>query len=145
MSENNNINKKSIDVQLIATSDSQSDDGKNDYCKIKFNIINNSWGTIYAIKINTEVYDDRTKLSPRYFTTNIDPFAGLLAVPEKIKLGGNATANVNVISKCEFIERINIIDVKPKFCNITSRPEEESCFDIINPSSTIENISIIKD
>ena len=71
---------ESINVELIAYED-KKDFQEKDTCELEFSFTNNAWGTIYALGIDTESYDDReSKLDGNMFAQKITSFAIFLVM-----------------------------------------------------------------
>ena len=67
----------SIIVNLVSYED-KKDYADNDTCELEFDITNNSWGTMYSYKIETEVFDDRgDKVEQNIMFSKIDAFGGI--------------------------------------------------------------------
>jgi len=137
---------ESINVELISYEDKSNMFDDTAYCELEFSFTNNSWGTIYGLSIEAESFDDRgDKVSASFIEGNIDAFGGILNDIDKILLGNSVTTkSLNVDSKCKYIERINLIDVKPQNCNIRNMPENANCLAIINPTSSISSIRLMR-
>lgn len=135
----------SIDVKLISYEDKEDWDG-NPTCEMEFNVVNNSWGTMYGLRISTESYDDRgDKLEDYAFSSSIDAFGGLFNDTDAILVGNSSTSkSLHLKGKCQYISEIFMTKVKPDNCNIRMTPEDGNCLDIINPSSDIDHIQLLK-
>ena len=135
---------QSINVELISYTEKESS-GKY-RCQLEFTYTNQSWGTMYGLKINTEVHDDRgDKMEYFAFGKYIDPFAGIFSKIDSIKVGNSATSkSLHLKGKCKYVTIIKMTEVKPHHCNIRMMPEEANCLDIITASSKIDHIKLIK-
>ena len=136
---------ESISLELIAYED-KKDFQEKDTCELEFTFTNNAWGTIYALGIDTESYDDReSKIDGNMFSQKITPFAIIFGDVTSIRKGNTATAkSLTLDSKCKYIETIYMTKVEQKNCNIRMMPEDANCLDIITASSKINHIKIVK-
>ena len=136
---------ESINVELIDYED-KKDFQEKDTCELEFSFTNNAWGTIYALGIDTESYDDReSKIDGNIFSQKITPFAIIFGDITSIRKGNTATAkSLTLDSKCKYIETIYMTKVEQKNCNIRMMPEDANCLDIIVASSKIDHIKIVK-
>lgn len=136
---------ENINLELIAYED-KKDFQEKDTCELEFSFTNNAWGTIYALGIDTESYDDReSKLDGNMFAQKITPFAMIFGDVTSIRKGNTATAkSLTLDSKCKYIETIYMTKVEQKNCNIRMMPEDANCLDIIVASSKIDHIKIVK-
>ena len=135
---------QNINVELISYTEKENSGKYN--CQLEFTFTNNSWGTMYGLKIDTEVYDDREDIMDNYvFGKYINPFAGIFSKIDKINLGNSATSkSLHLKGKCKYITIIKMTKVKPNHCNIRKMPEEAKCLDIVTASSKIDHIKLIK-
>jgi hypothetical protein len=133
-------NTPSISVDLL------SYEQKDDHCALTYSILNNSWGTIYGLRITTEAFDDRdTKLDEYLFGSSINPFAGWWDELVSIPLGSQTTgSDLKYEGQCKYIGTINLLGVDSSDCNIRMMPEQARCFDIIEFNSKIDHISFNK-
>lgn len=133
-----------LDVKLISYEDKKSYDGTAQ-CELEFSFTNNSWGTIYGLRIDTEVFDDRkSKVSSNIIMSQITPFAMIFGDVTSIRLGNSATAkSLTVNEKCEYIGEIFMTKIKQENCNIRMMPEEAKCINIVRGSSDISHINLI--
>tara|TARA_B100000287_G_scaffold395971_1_gene411253 strand:- start:347 stop:835 length:489 start_codon:yes stop_codon:yes gene_type:complete len=141
------VYSKNINVELISYEEKEDILQKGKYnCQLEFTFTNNSWGTMYGLKVDTESYDDRDdKMSEYAFAKYIDPFAGMFSKIDKIGLGNNATSkSLHLKGKCKYVSVIKMKQVKPNHCNIRQMPEDANCLDIITASSKIDHIKLIK-
>ena len=136
---------ENINLELIAYED-KKDFQEKDTCELEFSFTNNAWGTIYALGIDTESYDDReSKLDGNMFAQKITPFAMIFGDVTSIRKGNTATAkSLTLDSKCKYIETIYMTKVEQKNCNIRMMPEDANCLNIITPSSKINHMIIVK-
>ena len=140
-------NSKNINIELISYEEKEDILEKGKYnCQLEFTFTNNSWGTMYALKVDTEAFDDREdKMSDYAFAKYINPFAGIFSKIDKIGLGNSATSkSLHLKGKCKYISVIIMKEVKPEHCNIRQMPEDANCLDIITASSKIDHIKLIK-
>tara|TARA_Y100001936_G_C15755226_1_gene498220 strand:- start:143 stop:622 length:480 start_codon:yes stop_codon:yes gene_type:complete len=137
-------NSKNINIELISYKEKESSGKYN--CLLEFTFTNNSWGTMYGLKVDTEAFDDREdKMSDYAFAKYINPFAGIFSKIDKIGLGNSATSkSLHLKGKCKYISVIIMKEVKPEHCNIRQMPEDANCLDIITASSKIDHIKLIK-
>ena len=141
------VYSKNINVELISYEEKEDILEKGKYnCQLEFTFTNNSWGTMYALKINTDSFDDRDdKMDDYAFGKYINPFAGIFSDVSKIEIGNSATSkSLHLKGKCKYIAVINMTEVKPNHCNIRMMPEDGNCLDIITASSKIDHIKLIK-
>jgi hypothetical protein len=133
-----------LDVKLISYEDKKSYDGTAQ-CELEFSFTNNSWGTIYGLRIDTEVFDDRkSKVSSNMIMRHITPFAMIFGDVTSIRPGNSATAkSLTVNEKCQYIGEIFMTKVDQKNCNIRMMPEGAKCINIIRGSSDISHINLI--
>ena len=137
---------ESIDVKLISYEDKKDIFDETPTCEMEFTVTNNSWGTMYGLKITSESYDDRgDKLENYAFNGSINAFGGLFSDTDAILLGNSSTSkSLHLKSKCQYIAEIFMTKVKPSNCNIRMMPEDGNCLTIINPFSDIDHIKLIK-
>ena len=137
----------SISIELLSYEQKVSSYDDVPYCEISYIITNNSWGTLYGIKLETEAYDDRgTKLDDFGLGGKfIDPFSGWFDSQVLIRKGDmKQLNNLEYSGMCNFIKTINAIDVAPEDCNARMMPEDGSCFDVLTLGSSIDHISFQK-
>ena len=137
----------SITIELLSYEQKASSLDDVPYCEISYAITNNSWGTLYGIRVETEAYDDRgTKLD--YYGLDgkyIDPFSGWFDSQVLIRKGDmKQLNNLEYSGKCNFIKTINATEVAPEDCNARMMPEDGSCFDVLTLRSSIDHISFQK-
>ena len=133
-------NTPSISLDLV------SYEQKDGHCALTYSILNNSWGTIYGLRITTEAFDDRdTKLDEYLFGSTINPFASYWDQNVSIPLGSQRIASdLKYKGKCKYMGTINALRVAVSDCNIRMMPEQARCFDIIEFNSKIDHISFNK-
>jgi len=139
--------KASITIELLSYEEKTNSIDDSIYCAISYQVVNESWGTLYGIRIQTEGFDDReTKLDDYGITGNVlNPFGGWLNKQESLTKGDlMQSSNLAYKGTCKYIGVINAIKVAPKDCNIRMMPEEASCFDILNLKSKIDHITFKK-
>ena len=137
----------SITIELLSYEQKVSSLDDVPYCEISYAITNNSWGTLYGIRVETEAYDDRgTKLD--YYGLGgkyIDPFSGWFDSQVLIRKGDmKQLNNLEYFGKCDFIATINATEVAPEDCNARMMPEDGSCFNVLTLRSSIDHISFQK-
>ena len=137
---------ESIDVKLISYEDKKDIFDDTPTCEMEFTVTNNSWGTMYGLSIATESFDDRgDKLENYALGGSINAFGGLFSDTVVILLGKSSTSkSLHVKSKCQYVAEIFMTKVKPRNCNIRMMPEDGNCLEIINSSSDIDHIKLIK-
>ena len=139
--------KPSISIELLSYEQKTNSFDETPDCEISYIITNNSWGTLYGIRIGTEAYDDRgTKLDGHGLGGKfIDPFSGWFDSQVLIRKGDmKQLNNLEYSGMCNFIKTINAIDVAPEDCNARMMPEDGSCFDVLTLGSSIDHISFQK-
>jgi hypothetical protein len=131
-------NTHAISVELL------SYEQKEDHCALTYSISNNSWGTMYGIRIKTEAFDDRdTVLKGHAFGTAMNPFAGFWDTLVSIPKGGKTTSSdLKYKGQCKFIGTINVLGIDVNDCNIRMMPEEAKCSDIVEYKSNIDHITL---
>ena len=137
----------SISIELLSYEQKVNSFDDVPYCEISYIITNNSWGTLYGIRVETEAYDDRgTKLDDYGLGGKfIDPFSGWFDSQVLIRKGDmKQLNNLEYSGMCNFIKTINAIDVAPEDCNARMMPEDGSCFDVLTLGSSIDHISFQK-
>lgn len=136
---------ESINIKLISYEDDTSYDDTA-ICELEFTVTNNSWGTMYGLSVETESYDDRgDKLDDYAFSGNINAFGGMFSDIDRILVGNSATSkSLQLKSRCKYIGKIYLKKVKPGNCNVRMMPENGNCLAIINPSSDIDHIKLIR-
>ena len=136
---------ESINIKLISYEDKTSYDDTA-ICEMEFTVTNNSWGTMYGLSVETESYDDRgDKLDDYAFSGKINAFGGIFSSIDKILIGNSATSkSLQLKSRCKYIGKIYLKEVKPSNCNVRMMPENGNCLAIINTSSDIDHIKLIK-
>ena len=136
----------SIDVKLISYEDKKDMFDDTPTCEMEFTVTNNSWGTMYGLRITTVSYDDRgDKLENYAFNGSINAFGGLFSDTDSILLGNSSTSkSLHLKSKCQYVAEIFMTKVKPSNCNIRMMPEDGNCLTIINPFSDIDHIKLLK-
>lgn len=140
-----NIQATSIDLVLVGYED-EKDYEDNPTCKLEFTFGNNSWGTLYGLSIETEVYDDRgDKMDDYGFSSKIEAFE-LFSDIKSIKVGNAATfKSLHLKGKCQYVQDIFLKEVKPEKCNIRMMPEDADCLTIVNPISRIDHVNLINE
>lgn len=140
-----NIQATSIDLVLVGYED-EKDYEDNPTCKLEFTFGNNSWGTLYGLSIETEVYDDRgDKMDDYGFNSKIEAFE-LFSDIKSIKVGNAATfKSLHLKGKCQYVQDIFLKEVKPEKCNIRMMPEDADCLTIVNPISRIDHVNLINE
>lgn len=140
-----NVYAENIIVKLTSYED-KKDYSDNDICELEFDITNNSWGTMFGFKIETEVFDDRgDKVEQNMMFSQINAFGGLFNSYDSIGLGQNGKSkSLTVKTKCKYLAEINLLEVKDKNCNIRMLPEDANCLDPVELMSEIEHITLNK-
>ena len=135
----------SIIVNLVSYED-KKDYSDNDTCELEFDITNNSWGTMYAYKIETEVFDDRgDKVEQNIMFSKIDAFGGIFNSYDSIGIGQSGKSkSLTVKTKCKYLAEIKLIEVKDKNCNIRMLPENADCLEPVEVSSELDHIILLK-
>jgi len=142
-----NVNAPSITIELLSYEQKTSSYDDKPYCTLSYSITNNSWGTLYGIRVKTEAFDDRdTKLDDYGLGGNVlNPFSGWFDDQKFIRVGDmKQVSNLEYGGKCKYMGAINVLEVKPSDCNIRMMPEDGSCFDILNLKSKIDHITFKK-
>ena len=137
----------SITIELLSYEQKIGSYDDTPYCSISYQVINESWGTLYGIRVFTEGFDDReSKLDDYGLGGNvINPFGGWFNDQEYISKGYMMqVSNLEFKGTCKYMGVINALKVKPEDCNIRMMPEDGSCFDILNLKSKIDHISFKK-
>ena len=139
--------KPSISIELLSYEQKINSFDETPYCEISYIITNNSWGTLYGIRIETEAYDDRgTKLDGHGLGGKfIDPFSGWFDTQVLIRKGDmKQLNNLEYSGQCKYLQVINAIEAAPEDCNVRMMPEEGSCYDILSLRSNIDHITFQK-
>lgn len=136
----------SIDVILLGYEDDVKNYKDTSTCELEFTFVNNSWGTLYGLSIETEVFDDRgDKMEEYAFKGNIEAYE-LFSSTKSIKLGNAATfKSLELEGKCKYVKDIYLKEVKPEECNIRMMPEDADCLTIINAVSKIDHVNMINE
>ena len=140
-----NVLANNIIVNLVSYED-KKDYSDNDTCELEFDITNNSWGTMYSYKIETEVFDDRgDKVEQNIMFSKIDAFGGIFNSYDSIGIGQSGKSkSLTVKTKCKYLTEIKLLEVKDKNCNIRMLPEDANCLEPVEASSEIDHINLIK-
>ena len=135
-----NAGNLSISVDLL------SYEQKKDYCSLTYSVTNNSWGTMYGLRITTEAFDDRgSRLDGYAFGSTMNPFAAFWNPLVSIPSGSETTSSdLKYKGQCKYMGSINALEVPVNDCNIRMMPEEANCIDIIEFKSSIDHITLTR-
>jgi len=139
--------KASISIELLSYEQKIGAYDDKPYCSISYNLVNNSWGTLYGIRLITEAFDDReTKLDDYGLGGNvINPFGSLFDNQILVAKGDmKQISNLEFEGTCKYMGAVYALEVPPEDCNIRMMPEDGSCFDILNLKSKIDHITFNK-
>jgi hypothetical protein len=133
-------NSPSITLKLLSY---QQD---SEHCNLIYSITNNSWGSIKGLLIRTEAFDDRgIEIDGYGWGDTISPFESYFDPLITIPVGGIAKSDdLSYKGQCKYIETINVLEVKDKFCNIRMMPNEAVCSDVMVYKSNIDHITLRK-
>jgi len=135
--------KPSITIELLSYEQKTNSYDDTPYCALSYSITNNSWGTLYGIRVKTEAFDDRdTKLDDYGLGGNIlNPFSGWFDDQKFISIGDmKQVTNLEFGGQCKYMGLINALEVKAEDCNIRMMPEGVNCLDILELKSKIDHI-----
>ena len=140
---NKTIDNPTITIELLSYEQKTNSYDDTPYCALSYSITNNSWGTLYKIRVKTEAFDDRdTKLDDYGLGGNIlNPFSGWFDDQKFISVGDmKQVTNLEFGGQCKYMGTINALEVKPEDCNIRMMPEDGNCLDILDLKSKIDHI-----
>ena len=121
-----------------------TDFSDNSTCKLKFNITNNSYGTIHRISAKLDGWDDRGEKLDEMLSANASNSKGFSYVPipkgNTVSNVGDATFKVN----CKYLAEIKNIGIDDEDCAMKMLPENQSCSKLTVMNSNVSSIKIRK-
>ena len=115
---------------------------KRSTCDLKFNITNNSYGTIHRIRAELDGWDDRgenLREMLRATATNIKGFSYVpISKGSTASNVGDATFKV----KCKYLAEIKYMGIADEDCAMKMLPENQSCSKITVMNSNVSSIKI---
>ena len=131
-----------ISINITGSKESNGFDGKP-ICKLKYDITNNSTGTIYYLSVSVDGWDDRgTELDEGLGASlgNADGFFGRKPIAVGATLGFKQGSGFE--TKCDYMGKIKVMGIKPEYCNIRMLPEDVNCEEIVKVTSELGNVTI---
>ena len=112
-------------------------------CELAYNITNNSTGTIYYLRIDVDAWDDRGDKYDELLAASIGNgggFSGRTAIP----VGSTAKFEMEngFKGRCEYLERVDVTEIEPEYCNIRMLSEEADCRDIVSVVSSVDGLVV---
>lgn len=121
-----------------------TDFSKKSTCKLKFNITNNSYGTIHRIRAKLDGWDDRGEKLREMLSAMASNSKGFSYVPIS---KGNTISNVGDATfkvKCKYLAEIKYIGIADEDCAMKMLPENQSCSKFTVMNSNVSSIKIKK-
>lgn len=111
------------------------------YCEFSYEVENNAWSDMYAIRIKTDVYDDRgAKLDDYALGQNFNPFSGWSDLKVIPRYGSAISNDLEYRGECKYISRIAIKGIAKEDCQIREMPSDAECTSIFSAVSNIDHI-----
>jgi hypothetical protein len=107
-------------------------------CKLSFDLVNFSGGTLYNFDANLSVRNKNKKWVEGVGFLEIDPFTFSDRV---MKNGSRISLSVDVQETCENLEDIFIEGVSEKYCNFVGREEGDICKSMLFLENGLESVS----
>jgi hypothetical protein len=131
------------DVQIVVTGKKEriSFDGAP-ICELRYDITNNSTGTLYYLTVGIDGWDDRGEKLDEIISaslSNSQKFG-----QKEVAVGSTVSfeAEMGFKVSCKYLAKIRVDDVKPEFCNIRMLPENANCSEIVSVSSKDTSIAV---
>ena len=131
-----------ISINITGSEGRKSYDGKP-ICELKYDITNNSTGTIYYLSVSVDGWDDRgTELDEVLGASlgNAAGFAGRKPIAVGATLGFKQDSGFK--TNCDYMGKIKVMGIKPEYCNVRMLPEDVNCEDIVKVTSELGNVTI---
>lgn len=123
-------------VTIVLTDARETTSWGDDYLTLTFRIENNSYGTIYRLRIPIIVYDDRGVVINEYKEINTVDWDTYY-----INKGASQEIKVNISDgKLEFLGEIIAGDTKPHYLNMRNLPEGIQAKDLLVFRSDVEGV-----
>ena len=131
-----------IAINIAGYDESNNYDGKP-ICELQYDITNNSTGTIYFLDVSIDGWDDRGTELDEILVAKFSNGSGWSG-RTPIALGASVrfTSGAEFKTKCDYLGRIKVKDIKPEYCNIRMLPEDVDCNDIVKVTSELENVAL---
>jgi len=129
-------------INIVGVDEKQGYDGKP-VCELKYDITNNSTGTIYYISVNVDGWDDRDSKLDEVLNSSLDNGGGF-GGRKPIAVGStlNFEMDMGFKTTCKYMAKVKVTGIKPEYCNIRMLPENTSCEKIVKVTSSVSNIRV---
>ena len=136
---------KTIEVALERTKDTKSYD-KTKQCAVYFSYKNNSYGTIYNLKISLDAYDDRGEKVGEILSASADPFGVIFGGADSIPVGYalNSKSKTTFKTSCKYLKKVVAVGVKNKYCGLRNLPEKVNCVNLLKVKSNLPGVNFVK-
>ena len=138
---NVNAEANEIIVTIVGSEERQDFQGK-DICELRYEITNNSTGTIHYLNIYVDGWDDRGDKLDELLSAALENTKGLGRLPIPVGSTQKFEMDKGFKTKCKYMGRVKVTDVKPEYCNIRMLPENADCRDMIKIRSNVETILV---
>lgn len=134
---------ESININIVDLIDERNEFLEGDYCNIEYEISNNSVGTIYLLRVAIDAWDDRGQKLDEMLSSSIENgggFAGYTPIP----VGSTSRFEIDSGFKvrCKYLAKIQIVELKPEYCNVRMLPEDTNCRSLLNFESSVDGVDI---
>ena len=127
----------------ITGSEERKSFGGKVICELKYDITNNSTGTIYYLSLSVDGWDDRgTKLDEVLGATLGNSGSGFGKKPIAVGTTLNFKADAGFKTPCKYMGKIKVTGIEPEYCNIRMLPENANCEKIVKLTSSVANIKV---
>lgn len=133
-----------IQIDIVGKVEGSSADG-SPICKLEYELVNDSTGTIYYLRVPIEAWDDRgNKYDQIGFTAYVGNDGGMFAGSVPVALGSSArfTMSNQFRGMCQYLVRVVVNEIDPEDCNIRMLPEDADCDELVSVTSSVEGLDV---
>ena len=129
-------------INIVGVNDKQGYDG-TPVCELKYDITNNSTGTIYYLSVNVDGWDDRDSKLDEVLNSSLGNGGGFSG-RKPIAVGSTINFEMDMGFKtvCKYMGKVKVTGIEPEYCNIRMLPENASCEKIVKVTSSVSKISV---
>jgi cell division septation protein DedD len=109
------------------------------HCKLIYEIENNAMGTIHRLGVDVHAWTDREE----QLTSSLSNWSHTSLLPIARGETESFRQLSGLESRCEYLERLQIYNVEPQYCNIRMLPEDADCLGMITLTSSIEGLVVL--
>jgi hypothetical protein len=130
-------------VNITGFEERKQFDGKLSVCEFKYDITNNSTGTLHRIQLELDGWDDRGAILDDVSSMQLD---NGFYDRQIVSIAVGSTASFQSVSgfktECAWMGKIKVTNVHPAHCNVRMLPEDVDCEDILWVTSSIESLEV---